>query len=212
MKFNLNQNLLFIIVFVGIGFAALQVPLLHLAGSKAVFTVFDAFGPIAGAFLGPLPGISAVLLMQLINFLLHGSKAIDIGTLIRFAPMLFAAMYFGQKTKLNVVVPILSIIVFNLNPVGRSVWFYSLFWLIPVVCYFWQDKLLLARSLGATFTAHAIGGAIWIWVFRLPGSVWVGLIPVVIIERLVFAFAMSGFYLAIKLIIEEFKQYAFNTD
>jgi len=45
----------------------------------------------------------------------------------------------------------------------------------------------LARALGATFTAHAVGGALWIWVFALPAPVWISLIPIVALERSLFA-------------------------
>jgi len=54
---------------------------------------------------------------------------------------------------------------------------------------------LLARALGATFTAHSIGGAIWIWVFNLPAAVWVSLIPIVVIERGIFALGISASYI-----------------
>lgn len=201
MKY-INQKLLFFVLFVSLGLAALQVPLLHLAGSKAQFTLFDSFGPIAAAFLGSFSGIIAVLIMQVINFVIHGSQILDAGSLIRFIPMLFAASYFGNRSKLNWIVPLSAILVFNFNPMGRSVWYYSMFWLIPIVCYFWQDKFLLARSLGATFMAHAVGGAIWIWAFHLPKSVWISLIPVVIIERLLFAGGMVLCYLAVKNIMK----------
>ena len=197
------QKILFFFLFITFGFAALQVPLVHFAGSKATFTLFDAFGPIAGAFLGTLPGIVAVLIMQITNFVLHGSKVLDIGTIIRFLPMLFATMYFSKPSKLNWIVPGLAIVIFNLNPIGRSVWFYSLFWLVPIGCYFWQEKSILLRSLGATFTAHAMGGAIWIWAFHLPKAVWLGLIPVVIMERLGFTISMAALYLCVRSIINQ---------
>lgn len=212
MKFNPNQKLLFLTLFVCLGLAALQVPLVHLAGSKASFTLFDSFGPIASGFLGTIPGIVAVFLMLVINFIIHGSQVLDTGTVIRFIPILFATMYFGKRTKLNLIIPVLAIIAFNLNPIGRTVWFYSLFWLIPVVCYFWQEEFLLAKALGATFTAHAVGGAIWIWSFHLQASIWVSLIPIVIVERLVFAMAMVGIYQAMKVMIQEMKQYAIHTN
>mgnify|MGYP001610837004 CR=1 FL=1 len=198
----INQKLLFFVLFVSLGLAALQVPLVHLAGSKAQFTLFDSFGPVAGAFLGSLPGAAAVLIMQITNFLMHGSQVLDAGSIIRFIPMMFATLYFAKQNKLNWIVPVFAILVFNLHPVGRSVWYYSMFWLIPVVCYFWQDKFILARSLGATFMAHAAGGAIWIWVFHLPESVWISLIPIVIVERLLFACGMAVCYLALKNILD----------
>ena len=104
-------------------------------------------------------------------------------------------MYFSKRTKLNYIIPILAIISFNLNPVGRSAWLYSMYWLIPIVCYFFQERFLFAKALGSTFTAHAVGGAIWIWVFHLPQAVWLALIPVVAMERLTFAVGITVTYL-----------------
>lgn len=190
-----KRNLIFIGIFTILGFLALQVQLTHLAGSKSAFTLFDAFGPIATSFIGTVPGIVAVFLMQLLNFLVHGSKILDAGTIIRFFPMLFAALYFGKNTKLNWIIPALAIIIFNLNPIGRSAWIYSMFWLIPIVCYFFYDKSLIAKSLGATFTAHAVGGAAWVWVFGLSKTIWLGLIPVTTIERTVFTIGIAATYL-----------------
>jgi hypothetical protein len=98
---------------------------------------------------------------------------------------------------LNVVVPALAIIAFVANPVGREVWYFSLFWTIPIICYFLQERWLLARALGATFMAHSVGGALWVWFVPLPAAVWASLIPVVIMERLLFAAGIAGTYLAV---------------
>lgn len=204
MIFN-SKQIIFIGVFALLGLLALQVPLVNIAGSKASFTLFDSFAPIASGFIGTLPGLVAVFLMQFINFLMNGALILDVGTIIRFIPMLFAALYFAKPRKINIVVPILAIIVFNFHPIGHSVWYYSLYWLIPVICYFWQDKFVFARALGATFMAHAVGGAIWIWVFNLPKIVWIGLIPVVAIERLTFAMAMSLVYVIVKKSIKHYE-------
>lgn len=93
------------------------------------------------------------------------------------------------------IVPLLAILVFNLHPIGRTVWFYSLFWIIPFFVWPFSDRFLLARSLGATMTAHSVGGAVWIWAFNLPATVWVSLIPVVILERSIFALGISASYI-----------------
>jgi len=197
MKLFTKQNILFILIFAVLGFLALQVPVAQLAGSKAKFTLFDAFGPLAGAFISSLPGVIAVFLMQLANFLAHGAKIIDVGAVIRFFPMFFAVLYFARKSKWIVAVPIIAIIAWNMNPIGRSVWYFSLYWLIPVACHFLRDRFLLARSLGATMTAHSVGGALWIWFFALPKAVWVALIPVVAAERLMFAVGITLMYLVV---------------
>ncbi|MBI3952823.1 MAG: hypothetical protein HY336_02610 [Candidatus Doudnabacteria bacterium] len=194
MELN-KKTVVFIILFMVLGLISMQIKLTHLAGSKASFTGFDAFAPVAGAFLGPIFGAISVLLMEAANFLIHGGQTHDAGTLIRFIPPIFATIYFARKTKWNFLIPLLAIVSFNLSPVGRSVWFFSLYWLIPVACYFWQDKSILVKSLGATFTAHAVGGAIWIHAFALPKIVWLGLIPVVAAERLLFTLGIVAAYL-----------------
>lgn len=186
-QFFSKRNLLFIIIFVILGFFALQIPITQLEGSKAKFMLYDAFAPVAGAFIGTLPGVVAVFFMQFVNFLFHGAVIEDAGTIIRFLPMLFAVLYFAQKSKFNLIIPTLAIVAFIAHPIGRSVWYFSLFWIIPIIAYFLRDKFLLARALGATFTAHAVGGALWIWFFTLPAPVWISLIPVVILERSLFA-------------------------
>jgi hypothetical protein len=190
-----KQKIAFGALFILLGFLALQVPVTTLAGSKAAFTLFDAFAPVTTAFVSSIPGVIAVFCMEFVNFLVRGAHVQDIGTIIRFFPILFAAFYFGKKSEWNVIIPLIAIAVWLANPVGREVWYYSLYWTIPVICYFFRDKFILARTLGATFTAHAVGGAAWVWAFHLPASVWNGLIPVVALERLVLATGMAVSYL-----------------
>ena len=191
-QFITKKNLLFIAVFVILGFIALQIPVTQLEGSRAKFTVYDAFAPIAGSFIGSVPGVIAVFLMQFFNFLAHGAHVDDAGTIIRFFPMLFAVAYFARKGVFNLIVPLIAIIAFIANPIGREVWYFTLFWTIPIIAYFLRDRFLLVRALGSTFTAHAVGGALWIWAFSLPASVWRSLIPVVIQERLLFTFGIAA--------------------
>lgn len=196
-KYFTKRNVLFVIIFAVLGFLALQIPFTELAGSGAKFTIYDAFAPIAGSFIGAVPGLIAVLLMELANFFMHGAVVSDAGTIIRFLPMLFAVAYFARKGKFDIIIPIIAIIAWNLNPVGRSVWYYSMFWTIPIFAYFLRDKFLLARSFGATFTAHAVGGALWIWFFNLPAAVWIALIPVTAIERTIFALGISASFVVV---------------
>src|SRR3989338_3247734 len=190
-EFFSKRNLLFIGIFAVLGFLVLQVPVATLVGSKAKFSLFDAFGPIAAAFIGTVPGLVAVFLMQLGNFVAHGADILDAGTIIRFFPMLFAAVYFARKSRFDWIVPVLAIIAFNLHPIGRSAWVYSLFWLIPIFAHFGRHNSLFVRSLGATFTAHAVGGALWVWTFGLSKAIWLSLIPVVAVERFLFAVGIS---------------------
>ncbi len=197
-----TQKIIFAIVFTIIGFLALEVKLTNLAGSKATFTLFDALAPIAGAFLGGAFGIVSVILAKVINGFIHSTDIVDIGFVIRLIPSLFAVLYFSSKRKSLLLVPILAIIAFNLNPVGREVWYFSLFWTIPIICHFLRERFLLVRALGATFSSHAVGGAIWVWMVPLPASVWIGLIPVVIIERSLFALGITASFVSVKAFIQ----------
>lgn len=194
-KFFSKRNVLFVVIFALLGLAALQAPFTQIVGSKVKFTLFDFFGPIASGFIGLWPGVIAVFLMQLANFLLHGAKVVDVGTVIRFFPVLFAVLYFGRKSRLILLAPLAAIIAFNLHPIGRSVWYFSLYWLIPLFCYFIRERFLLARALGTTFTAHAVGSTLWLYAFGLPAKVWISLIPVVAAERLIFAAGIMATYL-----------------
>ena len=192
-----KKNLIFITIFATAGFIALQIPVTQLTGSKVKFTVYDVFAPIAGSFIGTIPGIIAVFLMQFFNFTAQGAHIQDAGTIIRFLPILFAALYFAKKGKLNFIVPTIAIVLFIAHPIGRTVWYFSLFWTIPIIAYFFRDRFLFARALGTTFTAHAVGGALWIWIFSLPSAVWNSLIPVVAIERLLFALGITGSFVLV---------------
>lgn len=207
----MKKNTFFITIFTIIGFLALQIPVAQLEGSRVNFTVYDALAPVTGAFIGSVPGVIAVFLMQFFNFLAHGAEIQDAGTIIRFFPMLFGVLYFSRKGMLNLIVPIIAIVAFAAHPIGRQVWYFSLFWTIPVIAYFFRDRFLLARALGSTFTAHAVGGALWIWTFSLPAGVWISLIPVVIMERLLFTFGISvSFFLMNNLLYVLEKKHIFN--
>lgn len=199
-----RRKLIFLTLFSLVGLVTLQTPFNKLAGNNVSFTLFDFFGPIAGAFLGPVLGIISVLTVELVNFFLRQTP-VTAGSIIRLFPMLFAVYYFAvmSKKKENIfilLVPVIAMIAFWAHPIGRQVWYYVLFWTIPLFAYLKKDNLLI-RSLGATFTAHAVGGMAWIWAFSLPATVWKNLIPIVISERILFALGISASYIAIRYIL-----------
>ncbi|MBI2653173.1 hypothetical protein HYX00_06920, partial [Candidatus Woesearchaeota archaeon] len=48
-------------------------PLFQLVGAKnQFFTLFQFFGPVAGAFLGPVVGVLSVLIAEVANYLIAG--------------------------------------------------------------------------------------------------------------------------------------------
>lgn len=202
---QLQKKLFFFVLFSLLGYLSLQVPFNKLAGSNVSFTLFDFFAPIAGAFLGPLYGIISVFGVMVTNNLIKDVPWTQ-GAIIRLFPTLFAVYYFAVITKkesnnLILAVPFLAIFAFLSHPNGRQVPHYTLFWLIPLIAYKFRNNLYM-KSLGATFTAHSVGGATWIWAFNLKPEVWQGLIPVVISERLLFATGIAASYVVMKLTLQ----------
>lgn len=162
------------------------------------FTLYQFFGPIAGAILGPVFGVIAVGLAQIADFLILG-KQLGLINILRLTPMLFAAFYFGYKKKyLGAIVPVICMGLFIAHPVGRDAWLYSMYWLIPILGAVLPRKVpgrLFFQSLGATFTAHAVGSVLWLYSVPMEAGAWMGLIPIVAWERFLFGMGIVGSYL-----------------
>lgn len=177
-----KKKILFVALFAIIGIVAMQFKFTQIIGSDLRFSLFDFYGPIAAGFVGSIWGLIAVLGMQITNWIWHGF-AIDAATIIRFFPILLAVLYFAKKSKWILPIPVIAMIAFWIHPEGRQAWYYALYWLIPIAMYFLHDKFIFARALGTTFTAHAVGSTLWIWIFNMKASIWISLIPIVWKER-----------------------------
>ncbi|MBS3063466.1 MAG: hypothetical protein J4203_06370 [Candidatus Diapherotrites archaeon] len=197
------QGLLFTVLFLAMVMASNQLNFSSLLGKpNQFFTFFQFIGPLAGGFLGPIAGALLVFAAQLVDAFLHG-KALDLSTIGWLLPMVFASIYFGsRRNSSSRIISFAAILLFLLHPVGRTAWFYSLYWFIPVLCWLFR-KHLFARSLGATFTAHAIGGALWVWTVPMTTEQWMALIPIVAYERLLFAAGISVSYIALNTLLSK---------
>ncbi|MBN1157067.1 hypothetical protein JXA85_05590 [Candidatus Woesearchaeota archaeon] len=209
MKKDTTKKLMFLFVFMALVFIGDRINFSKVIGAEnQFFTLFQFFGPIAGGFLGPLLGVVSVLGAQLGSFLLLG-KAFSVLNLLRLLPMLFAAYYFGTKKKyIGVIVPVIAMALFILHPVGRQAWFYCLYWLIPILGVVLPKKVpgrLFFRSLGATFTAHAVGSVIFLYTVPMEAAQWIGLIPVVAYERLLFASGIAISYVVLNTVLDRLK-------
>ncbi|MBI2101022.1 hypothetical protein HYT53_00235 [Candidatus Woesearchaeota archaeon] len=214
MKLNkllTRKGILFLVIFSVLVFIGDKINFSRLVGAEnQFFTLFQFFGPVAGAFLGPVVGVLAVLIAEVSSYLVAGKTLVWsyplMINILRLLPMLFAAWYFGtKKNKLSFFVPVAAILLFIAHPVGRQVWFFALFWTIPIVIKLlpkkYGDKLFL-RSLGATFTAHAVGGAMWNYIVPMTPQAWTALIPVVIYERLLFAGGIAISFIALSTLLD----------
>jgi hypothetical protein len=202
-----KKRVIFVALFVVFAFFAQMINFSPLIGAEnQSFTLFQFFGPIAGSFLGSVFGVIAVLFAELINFFVVGKEATWIN-IFRLAPMLFAVYYFGSKKKsLNVMIPLAAMVLFIMHPVGRQAWVYSLFWTIPLIARLMPAKYAYSiplRSLGATFTAHAIGTVLFIWTIPTEPGMWITLIPVTAFERLMFALGMGVSYVGFNALLDK---------
>ncbi|MFH1789853.1 MAG: hypothetical protein ABH832_02185 [bacterium] len=177
-----KKKFLFAAIFAAIGFITMQIKFTEIVGSSLKFSLFDFYGPIVAGLIGSIWGLITVIVVQIINWGAHGFAS-DAGTVIRFFPMLLATLYFAKKTRWILIVPVIAMIAFWIHPEGRQAWYYALYWLIPIVAHLFYNKWIFARALGATFTAHCVGSVLFLWLFNLKASIWIGLIPVVWMER-----------------------------
>ncbi|MBU1178080.1 hypothetical protein KJ903_02570 [Patescibacteria group bacterium] len=192
MKFS-GRKVLFLVLFIVLGSVALQIPLVNIVGSARKFTVLELFGPSAGMLAGPVVGTISVLAVKIISALITGAS-FDVASMLLLLTMPLAALYFGSKSKLVAVIPVVCMTLFIMHPIGREVWYFSLYWLIPILGVF-KKKFLILNSLGSTFTAHAVGSTVFLYAFGLPAAAWVGLIPQVALERGFFAVGIWFSYL-----------------
>lgn len=206
-KFSTKQ-FIFLLIFLAIIFTASRISLFKIVGSKQAFTLFEFLYPLPAAFLGSFWGAGIVLIVKIINWLFTG-QSLDLITFIRFFPAVFAAIYFASKSKFNLAVPIICMILFWTHPVGRAAFPYGFFWLIPILVFPFKKNLAL-NALGSTFVAHALGSTAFLYSVSLTPEIWRGLIPVVFMERFIFAAGICVSYivfsLAIRYILKKIEQ------
>lgn len=155
----------------------------------ALFSATSIMVPLSGAF-GGLSGAIAVSFMRACLNMLCGG-VLSFTYLAYHIPGLFAALYWTTSSPvIRVLLPLLCMAGFISHPIGAQAWAYSLFWLIPVFLYFYRKNNLFLTALGSTFTAHAVGSVIWIYADPMTPGVWMALIPIVVLERCVFATGM----------------------
>ncbi|MBI5037991.1 MAG: hypothetical protein HZC01_04815 [Candidatus Kerfeldbacteria bacterium] len=180
----------------GLLFLSLPVSQIIATGNQH-FTLFDLTAPTLGAFIGSGWGAATVIIVKLVHAF-STNQALDTITIIRLFPLAMAALYFGARRSKFIIalIPLICMALFIMHPEGRQAWYYALYWLIPVVAIFAKRSLVL-NSLGATFTAHAIGGVTFLYALNLSAEVWIALIPIVFIERMIFTAGTAVSYVAL---------------
>ena len=183
-----------------------------LCGTHSMFfSAFCIVGPISGGWLGIEEIFIAFVLSKFIfctftgvvPFLSTGVPTIAAAYCWRFYKNSDFDNSGLKRFGINVILPLLCMILFVLHPSVGNGWIYSLYWLIPIVVYIVQESDLLQInsfliSVSSTFIAHCVGSVIWCYMMPMNSSAWLSLIPVVAVERLVFACAMTCVYILIQ--------------
>jgi len=203
MDFKLKENaskILFLALFAIAGLVAMRINFSQALGaSNQFFTLFQFFAPVAGGFLGSALGAAAVLIAQFVDFVFVGKEA-SLLNVARLFTLVAAAWYFGTnaKQKWAAAIPAAAIVLFVLHPIGAQAWYYAvMFWSIPILAKFFYADNLLAKSLGSTLTAHAVGGVLWLYTLPTTPAFWTGLIPIVVYERFVYAVGIAISFVAL---------------
>lgn len=142
--------------------------------------------PLVGAF----GGLMTSTLVFIAGCLMHGLFGSFFTYLSYHIPGLFASAYWAHNHwSIRLAVPLMCMALFIAHPVGMYAAPYTLYWLIPVALYFMRTTIF-TQALGSTMTAHAVGSVLWIYTIPMSIEQWYGLIPVVAVERLLFATGM----------------------
>ena len=162
----------------------------------AFFSAVAICAPLSGAFAGIAGSLGVFGVSIALRALLMGSMPIHF--LAYHIPGLFASLHWATQSRLARIAPaFMCMVLFIAHPVGSSAALYSLFWLIPVFTTLYARQNALSRAFGSTFTAHAVGSVIWLYTVPMSADHWLSLIPVVILERALFAVGMVAAYKAI---------------
>jgi len=161
-----------------------------MVGSQMIwFSGVNSVLPLAGAFGGILGAGLVFLVRQLLHLLFF--KTVSLSFLALCIPGFCASLYWATNSAtIRLFLPIACIGLFVAHPVGAQAFVYSLYWLTPVVLYFIPNKSLFLHALGSTFIAHAVGSVIWCYTVPMTSALWMGLMPIVLIERILFALGM----------------------
>lgn len=161
----------------------------------AHFSLAHCIMPLIGLFLGGL-GATAFFAFKTLS---AGSGSF---LLACHLPTLSASLYLAAidhnkytiswiKKLLLALIPMTCMTLFVLHPVGWHATPYALFWVIPLISLMIPHQNLFFHMLGSTFTAHAVGSVLWLYAGLVPDpNSWIALIPVVMLERFLFASGM----------------------
>lgn len=128
--------------------------------------------------------------------------------LLKRLPLVCSTLALQRRDiKISVGVPAVAMILFCLHPVGWQACYYSWYWFIPMIIYWFVQDSLYARAVCASFVAHAIGSVIWLYTGTITAQTWMALIPLVAIERLLIALGIVACIYAMRLVTSWYQEW-----
>jgi len=161
-----------------------------MVGSQtSFFSGINIMVPLSGAFGGVFGSVASYIIRAITHFCLFGVFSVKYLTI--GVPNFFASLYWSTTHwALRIGLPITCMLLFWVHPTGFAAGAYALYWLIPVAVHCLSRKHIFLEALGSTFVAHAVGSVIWLYAAPMTPGVWIALMPVVAIERFLFASGM----------------------
>lgn len=198
---NSDNRILQGLLWAGVCLVLMPLKMSYIVGSYcSFFSMAGGLVPLTGAFVG-VSGACAVFMMRLGVRALFSSCTI-LSVFSSFVPGFIASAAWIESYKfVRFFIPLVCMVAFLVHPVGGAAWAYTLFWLIPMALYVSNTDHVFVRALSSTLVAHAVGSVFWLYLHpSMTASMWLALIPVVIVERLLFASAMTSVYLFAQLL------------
>ncbi len=166
----------------------------YIVGSYAAgFTLSNCIVPLAGVWSGVFS--STILCSALIIVKTLRASISPFALLVHHLPGYFSSLYFAiNHWIIRCIVPLACMALFIAHPTGGQAWQYTLLWLVPVIVSLSRTKFFFAHAFASTCVAHALGSTLWIYHTPMTAAAWLALIPVVLVERTLFASGMTLVY------------------
>jgi len=217
MKNNILRNSFLLGVILGVMYVTSKININFVFGEHSFgLTGMSLLFPILGSLIALPQSLMLIVFFYFIKMLFGGAITFGIPTFLATAnwTLNFSETKSKHKTIvaagkffLQIILPLTCIVLFIAHPQGRGAILYSFYWFIPVICFVlhtvFKKSWTFSTALSSTFIAHAIGSIIALYTRSIPTQTWLTLIPLVAIERMIFAsgatlafYAMKTFFTA----------------
>jgi hypothetical protein len=171
------------------------------------FSMNHAILPLLGAFCGSFGSVAYIITKLCANICMLKTLYIPLSQL--GLGTCAASLYWAKERYIvRIGIPALCFALFVLHPVGSGAVAYACLWFIPMVLAVIAPRNVFCSSLASTFTAHAVGSVIHLYTINaMSVEQWHALIPVALLERLIFTCGMTIMYTLIHSTLQALKAY-----